>query len=138
MFGIPESEIAETLRVARREGVDLDALEITTCLRRGEVEVVTRYEPAGRRDVRGVRRAIVRERHADTLFSDDGTSVDEQVARAADASAAGRSPPPSRAPAGCSPARLTELAGLVGVRPRRARRLRERGEDRAGRRRRRR
>jgi nicotinamide-nucleotide amidase len=45
MFGIPESEIAETLRVARREGVDLDALEITTCLRRGEVEVVTRYEP---------------------------------------------------------------------------------------------
>ena len=45
LFGIPESEIAETLRRAREAGVDIDALEITTCLRRGEVEVVTRYEP---------------------------------------------------------------------------------------------
>ena len=45
LFGIPESEIAETLRAAEREGVDLERLEITTCLKRGEVEVVTRYEP---------------------------------------------------------------------------------------------
>ena len=43
LFGIPESEIAETLRVAEREGVELDRLEITTCLKRGEIEVVTRY-----------------------------------------------------------------------------------------------
>src|SRR4051794_9123559 len=80
MFGIPESEIAETLRVARREGVDLDAMEITTCLRRGEVEVVTRYEPPVEDTYRAFE-AIVRERHHDTLFSDDGSSVDEQVAR---------------------------------------------------------
>jgi nicotinamide-nucleotide amidase len=79
MFGIPESEIAETLRVARREGVDLDALEITTCLRRGEVEVVTRYEPRVA-DVYDAFAGIVRSRHADTLFSDDGSSVDELVA----------------------------------------------------------
>lgn len=81
LFGIPESEIAETLRVARRRGVDIDALEITTCLRRGEVEVVTRYEPhqAG---VYAAFEAVVRERHADTLFSDDGSLVDDQVARA--------------------------------------------------------
>src|SRR3712207_5268291 len=79
MFGIPESEIAETLRIARRAGVDLDRLEVTTCLRRGEVEVVTRYEPADA-DVYEAFSAIVRERHADTLFSDDGTSIDEQVA----------------------------------------------------------
>ena len=45
LFGIPESEIAETLRVAEREGVELGRLEITTCLKRGEIEVVTRYEP---------------------------------------------------------------------------------------------
>ncbi len=50
LFGIPESEIAETLRVAEREGVELEQLEITTCLKRGEVEVVTRYEP----DAQGV------------------------------------------------------------------------------------
>jgi nicotinamide-nucleotide amidase len=80
MFGIPESEIAETLRVARREGIDLDRLEITTCLRRGEVEVVTRYEPAQAR-VYDAFAAVVRRRHADTLFSDDGASIDELVAR---------------------------------------------------------
>jgi nicotinamide-nucleotide amidase len=79
LFGIPESEIAETLRRARAEGVDIDALEITTCLRRGEVEVVTRYEP-GQADVYAAFERVVRERHADTLFSDDGRSVDQQVA----------------------------------------------------------
>jgi nicotinamide-nucleotide amidase len=77
LFGIPESEIAETLRVAQdRDG--LDGLEITTCLRRGEVEVVTRYEPAAQETYDRFE-AVVRERHADTLFSDDGTTVDEQV-----------------------------------------------------------
>jgi competence/damage-inducible protein CinA-like protein len=79
LFGIPESEIAETLVRARGAGVDLDRLEITTCLRRGEVEVVTRYEPEAEETYRAFE-AIVRERHERTLFSDDGTSVDDQVA----------------------------------------------------------
>jgi nicotinamide-nucleotide amidase len=79
LFGIPESEIAETLVRARGAGVDLDALEITTCLRRGEVEVVTRYEPAVQ-DTYDAFAAIVRERHDRMLFSEDGTTVDEQVA----------------------------------------------------------
>jgi nicotinamide-nucleotide amidase len=79
LFGIPESEIADTLLRARAGGIDLDALEITTCLRRAEVEVVTRYEPAAQ-TIYDAFAAIVRERHPDTLFSDDGTSVDEQVA----------------------------------------------------------
>jgi nicotinamide-nucleotide amidase len=78
LFGIPESEIAETLRIAE-EGRSLTDLEITTCLRRGEVEVVTRYEPAAQ-EVYDHFAAVVRERHADTLFSEDGTSVDLQVA----------------------------------------------------------
>jgi nicotinamide-nucleotide amidase len=79
LFGIPESEIAQTLRIAESEGVALDRLEVTTCLKRGEVEVVTRYEP----DVEDVYEAferVVRRRHHDTLFSDDGSTVDEQVA----------------------------------------------------------
>ncbi len=79
LFGIPESEIAGTLRALRDEGVDLDALEITTCLRRGEIEVVTRYEPAAESSYQAFE-AGVRARHADTLFSDDGRSVDRQVA----------------------------------------------------------
>jgi nicotinamide-nucleotide amidase len=79
LFGIPESEIAETLRRARDAGVGVDALEITTCMRRGEIEVVTRYEPEQAEIYRAFEE-LVRERHANTLFSDDGTSVDEQVA----------------------------------------------------------
>ncbi len=79
MFGIPESEIAETLRTAERDGVDLSALEVTTCLKRGEVEVVTRYQPAGEGAYRDFAE-IVRERHGETLFSEDGRTVDEIVA----------------------------------------------------------
>lgn len=79
LFGIPESEIAETLRVAERAGVQLQQLEITTCLKRGEIEVVTRYEPAAQAAYEAFTE-VVRERHADTLFSEDGSSVDDQVA----------------------------------------------------------
>jgi nicotinamide-nucleotide amidase len=80
LFGIPESEIAETLRTAAREGVELERLEITTCLRRGEIEVVTRYEPDAEA-VYDAFVAVVRMRHTGALFSEDGSSVDEQVAR---------------------------------------------------------
>ena len=79
LFGIPESEIAETLREAAREGVDLERLEITTCLKRGEIEVVTRYEPDAE-PVYDAFEEVVKARHADTLFSQDGSSVDDQVA----------------------------------------------------------
>jgi len=79
LFGIPESEIAETLRAAEREGVDLARLEITTCLKRGEIEVVTRYEPDAE-SAYDAFEGLVKARHADTLFSQDGSSVDDQVA----------------------------------------------------------
>jgi competence/damage-inducible protein CinA-like protein len=78
LYGIPESEIAATLRAAPAAGIELEHLEITTCLRRGEVEVVTRYEPAQAPAYAAFAR-FVRARHPDTLFSEDGTSVDEQV-----------------------------------------------------------
>ena len=78
LFGMPESEIAATLRIALGRGIELERLEVTTCLRRGEVEVVTRYEPDDA-EVYAQLEALVRERHADTLFSDDGTTVDRQV-----------------------------------------------------------
>jgi nicotinamide-nucleotide amidase len=78
LFGIPESEIAETLRVAEREIEQFDALEITTCLRRGEVEVVTRFEPDGAGAWESLA-ALIAERHADALFSTDGSSIEERV-----------------------------------------------------------
>ncbi len=79
LFGIPESEIAETLRHAEREGVDLSTLEITTCLRSGEIEIVTRYEPDAQSAYDEFAQ-IVATRHADTLYSTDGTTIDAQVA----------------------------------------------------------
>ncbi|MGI8713423.1 MAG: competence/damage-inducible protein A [Solirubrobacteraceae bacterium] len=80
LFGIPESEIAETLRAAEAEGLALAPLEITTCLRRGEIEVATRYEPGAQREYDALL-AFIRERHADTLFSLDGAKIDDQVAQ---------------------------------------------------------
>ena len=79
LFPIPESEIAQTLREAEREGVDLPRLEVTTCLRGGEIEVVTRYEPNAQ-DVYDAFTKVVERRHADTLYSADGSTVDDQVA----------------------------------------------------------
>src|SRR5256714_2154546 len=68
LFGIPESEIAATLRAAVERGIAVDDLEITTCLRRGEIEVVTRYPPGTEATYRDLA-AFIAERHADTLFS---------------------------------------------------------------------
>jgi nicotinamide-nucleotide amidase len=79
LFGIPESEIANTLREAEAAGLELEPLEITTCLRRGEIEIATRYEPPAAPHYEALV-AFVRERHADTLFSLDGSTVDAQVA----------------------------------------------------------
>ena len=79
LFGIPESEIAETLRVAEPQVPGFDDLEITTCLRRGEVEVVVRFEPGSEQAWRALA-AMIAERHSRTLFSVDGSSVDDQVA----------------------------------------------------------
>jgi nicotinamide-nucleotide amidase len=78
LFGIPESEIAETLRLAE-DAHGLEGLEITTCLRRGEVEVVTRFSPDAA-SVYAQFVSTVRERHERTLFSEDGRTVDQQVA----------------------------------------------------------
>ncbi len=83
LFGIPESEIANTLRAAQAAEVSLERLEITTCLRRGEIEVATTYEPAAEPDYDALVQFIA-DRHADTLFSLDGSTVDQQVAELLD------------------------------------------------------
>ena len=92
-FPLPEPQIAATLR-------ELDAdslpLEITTCLRRGELEVATVFAPSSAAAYAAFE-AELRSRHGDVLFSDDGATIDEVIARC---SPAGRSRPPSPAPAG--------------------------------------
>ncbi len=79
LFGMPESEIAETLRVAEPRLGGFDGLEITTCLRRGEVEVVIRSLPEARERANGLEE-IIAERHGALLFSRDGSLIDDQVA----------------------------------------------------------
>ncbi|MGI8507017.1 MAG: competence/damage-inducible protein A [Solirubrobacteraceae bacterium] len=79
LFGIPESEIANTLRAAQDSGLALEPLEITTCLRRGEIEIATRFEPAAEPEYDALL-GFIAQRHRDTLFSRDGSTIDEQVA----------------------------------------------------------
>jgi nicotinamide-nucleotide amidase len=79
LFGMPESEIAETLRVAEPRLGGFDGLEITTCLRRGEVEVVIRSLPEERERAAALEE-IIAERHPGLLFSRDGSLIDDQVA----------------------------------------------------------
>ncbi len=78
LFGLPESEIAATLRDVGTT-LDLTPLEITTCLRRAELEIDIRHRPG----VEALRDALVdqiRTRHSRYLFSTDGSSLDDQVA----------------------------------------------------------
>jgi nicotinamide-nucleotide amidase len=79
MFGIPESEIAKSLREIEDEGVPLPEVEITTCLRRGEIEIDVRYRDNAAETAEAVR-AGLQSRHPHHLFSLDGETIDAQVA----------------------------------------------------------
>ncbi len=107
MFGLPESGLAESLRVAEGQVDGFERLEITTCLRRGEVEMVTRYEPDAAPVYAELMR-VLRERHARQIFSEDGARVDDQVAGLL---AGRRIATAESCTAGLVAARLTDLAG---------------------------
>jgi len=78
LFGLPESELANTMRDARTAGVAVDAFEVTTCMRGGELEVVSRWAPEQDADARAFE-AFVLERHGDIVFSPDGRTIDELI-----------------------------------------------------------
>lgn len=107
MFGVAESGLADTLRAAEERVAGFDALEITTCLRRGEVEMVTRYEPGAAGAYRALM-DLVRERHGAAVFSEDGSTVDDQVAGLL---AGRRIATAESCTAGMLAARLTDRAG---------------------------
>jgi nicotinamide-nucleotide amidase len=107
MFGLAESGLAETLRDAERTVTGIDRLEITTCLRRGELEIVTRYEPDATPVYRDLL-ALLQDRHGAAIFSTDGSLVDDQVA----ALLAGRTIATAEScTGGMLSARLTDRAG---------------------------
>lgn len=78
LFGLPESQIAATLREVSAT-LDLTPLEITTCLRKAELEIDIRYRP-GAEAIRDALVDQIRTRHARHLFSTDGSSLDDQLA----------------------------------------------------------
>ncbi|MBS9532746.1 competence/damage-inducible protein A [Mycobacterium sp. M1] len=114
MFGLPESALADTLRRAEPQVDGFERLEITTCLRRGEVEIVTRYEPDAEPAYTRLL-ALLHEQHAREIFSDDGSTIDELIARAL---AGRRIATAESCTAGLLAARLADVAGaseyLVG------------------------
>jgi nicotinamide-nucleotide amidase len=79
MFGLPESGLAATLRGAEQQIDGFDRLEITTCLRRGEIEMVTRYEPSAA-GVYAELMTLLRDRHGPEIFSEGVATVDDQIA----------------------------------------------------------
>jgi nicotinamide-nucleotide amidase len=79
MFGVPESEIAKSLREMESEGLELGAVEITTCLRKGEIEIDVRYRDEAAATAEEVRAGLAR-RHQQETFSLDGETIDAQVA----------------------------------------------------------
>jgi nicotinamide-nucleotide amidase len=107
MFGLPESGLADTLRDAEEGIAGYGELEITTCLRRGEIEMVTRFEP-GAASVYEELLALLRERHGRELFSEDGSSIDDQVVHLL---AGRRVATAESCTAGLVAARLTERPG---------------------------
>jgi nicotinamide-nucleotide amidase len=107
MFGVPESEIAKSLREIEDEGVALPEVEITTCLRRGEIEIDVRYRDGSIETAEAVR-AGLRSRHRRHLFSLDGETIDAQVAGLLDGHRLGLAESCS---GGLLAARITNLPG---------------------------
>lgn len=110
MFGTPESELASSLREVEAGGLNISNLEVTTCLRRGEVEIDVRYRPAAAAEAEALRDALA-QRHAHTLFSFDGTTIDSIVAGLLQ----GRSLALAEScSAGLLAARITDMPGASG------------------------
>jgi competence/damage-inducible protein CinA-like protein len=80
MFGIPESELAKALREIEGGGVDLDQLEVTTCLRGGELVTDIRHRP-GSEDAAEALRAGLAERLGRFAYTESGESIEEVVFR---------------------------------------------------------
>ncbi|MGY1605980.1 competence/damage-inducible protein A [Geodermatophilus sp. SYSU D00700] len=77
LWGTLEAQLAATLREHEAE---LDGLEITTCLREGELEIVTRFPPEAQPAYDRLA-AVLAEDYAATLFS-TGPTLDDLVADA--------------------------------------------------------
>jgi competence/damage-inducible protein CinA-like protein len=80
MFGIPESELAKVLREIEDDGVALDEVEVTTCLRGGELVTDVRSRP-GSEDTAEALRAGLEDRLGRFTYTETGESIEEVVFR---------------------------------------------------------
>ena len=82
MIGVPESDIAKTLREFD-ESQGLGDMEITTCLRKGEMEILVSHRP----EERAKRELLIEAfnaQYSGAIFSQSSETVDEQIARLLD------------------------------------------------------
>jgi nicotinamide-nucleotide amidase len=79
MFGVPESELAKALREIEEE-TDLGSLEITTCLRGGELITDVRHR-AGVEEAAQALRAGIEQKLGEWTYSESGETIGEVVAK---------------------------------------------------------
>ncbi len=79
MFGIPESELAKSLREIEQQA-DLSRLEITTCLRGGELVTDVRHRPGSEDAAQALLRGL-REKLGQFTYSYEGETIEAVVAR---------------------------------------------------------
>lgn len=81
IWGPPESELAALLRAHEERHGTLEGagLEVTTCVRDGELEVVTRYRPTASAAHERLRAAL-HDAFGAQVYADDGRSLDDVVA----------------------------------------------------------
>jgi nicotinamide-nucleotide amidase len=78
MFGIPESELAMALREIEEDGVALDQLEVTTCLRGGELVTDVRSRDGSEDAAEGLRAGLA-QRLGQFTYTESGESIEEVV-----------------------------------------------------------
>lgn len=80
-YGLSEPVLAETLRAAARDLPGFERLEVTTCMRMGELEIDSRFAADDAADYAALKALLLRE-HTDLLYSPDGHDLDELLAQA--------------------------------------------------------
>lgn len=106
-YGLHEAQLAETLRRAETEIADLDRLEITTCLRHGELDMVTRFASGDAHIYRRLLGVLI-EHHERQIFSLDGATIDDRLIDALDGRSIGTA---ESCTGGLVAARLTDRPG---------------------------
>lgn len=82
MFGIPESELAKALREIE-ESADLSPLEVTTCLRGGELVIDVRHRAGAEETAKALIDGLD-ERLGQFTYTHEGEAVEEVIARLLD------------------------------------------------------